>query len=232
MMQAPKKGLTLIEIIVAVMIMAFGIVPIMRFGPDIFRAREGSQEVTQATFLATRVIEETRGRVFNDYFHTYSTLEDTNFEEPFEEYVYSISDDADGVFRTLHVSVWHQDNEDNPVELYTKIAWRTGMEYVPTDRVANMTLRKSYHYIQNALDDPDIKGSSVQEHDIRAQADAVGGVFEETITALHTEHGLRVLRVSGGWNEDFSVSDSYSTIRGSLTHDTGNHYFKNFVIEE
>ena len=213
-MSNSRKGLTLLEIIAAVLIMAFGIVPIMRFAPTILQVRNKMDRSTQSVFLSMQKIEELRGRILADFYKEggYGEAERT-FPQPHDDYRYSVEDDLSRDIKTISVSVWHADNPGDIFTLYTKIASR-GV-YKPTDRVANFSLYKSYHLIQDAVNE------ARRGDEIRALVD----IYIENVI-VNTG-----IKLSGGWSADFISNDSFSTVNGSIEFIGGESEIEGFVIE-
>ena len=115
-----KKGLTLLEIMAAALIMTFGIVPIMRFAPTILRTKATVEKMTECIFLATQKMEEVRGRALDDFDQDYNdsgTLLSG-------KYGYSIEDNLGADIKTISVSAWDIDRPADKYVLYTKIARR------------------------------------------------------------------------------------------------------------
>lgn len=198
-----KKGLTLLEVILAVLIMTLGLTPIVRLAPTILRSKANTEQITESAFLATRKIEEVRGRVLDNFGKEDGYGEsNVSFPSPHSSYKYTITDDLDPVIKTISVSAWHVERTNDKLTLYTKIANRGS--YRPTDRVANFTLGRSYHWIQEAVNE------ASPGHDIRTQTDT----FVEASLLINVG-----LELSGGWNEYFTARESYSTISGTVTID-------------
>jgi len=198
-----KKGLTLLEIIVAVLIMSLGLIPIVRFAPTILRSKANTEQITESAFLATRKIEEVRGKVLDDFAKEGGYAESNiAFPAPHSSYRYTITDDLNPVIKTISVSAWHVERTNEKLILHTKIANRGS--YRPSGRVANFTLGRSYHWIQEAVNEAGLG------HDIRTRTDT----FTEGSLLINVGIDL-----SGGWNEDFTARESYTTINSIVTID-------------
>ncbi len=122
-----RKGLTLLEIIAASIIMSAGIIFIMRFAPVILRAKSGMEIGTEKAFLALQKTEELKGKVLYDFNKAggYGVTEEP-FAPPHDKYRCSVTDSLDpsNNIRTIEVDVWHIDNPDSKFILHTKIARR------------------------------------------------------------------------------------------------------------
>lgn len=118
-----NKGLTLLEIVLAVLIMSSGIILIMRFAPTILHVRSKMDEYTLSTFLAVQKMERLRGEILNDFDGEYNEGE-APFSSPYDKYRYSVLVDTNPDIKTVEVEVWHIDKPDSKVTLDTKIAKR------------------------------------------------------------------------------------------------------------
>jgi hypothetical protein len=125
-----QAGLTFLEIVLATLIMAVGIVPLMRLAPAILQVTRGSEHITECVFLATRVLEDTKGNVHDEYDRVGGFGQGaTAFPQTaFADYRFSIADDDYQLpvpdIRTISVSVWHIDQPGRVVALHTRIARR------------------------------------------------------------------------------------------------------------
>jgi prepilin-type N-terminal cleavage/methylation domain-containing protein len=127
-----KRGLTFIELIVAILIMSLGVVAIMWWGPGLLRAKADTERLTESTFLASDKLEEIKGKILDDYDLAGGyAVSSTAFPAPYTDYRYSITDDDYNIgmgtvpdIREISISAWHIEESDNPVTLYTKVARR------------------------------------------------------------------------------------------------------------
>jgi len=207
-----KKGLTLLEIILAAAIMAIGIVPIMRFGPTILQTRSKMTQKTESIFLATRKVEDLRGRIFNNFSQDYNQAGIF----PNGTYEYSVTDDLGVDIKAISVSVWHTGHPDKKFILNAKVAQRGLYIPPPVARVANFTQAKSYNDIQSALNE------AQTNDEIRMRADT----FIEDILVFVG------VKLTGGWNEYFDSRDGYTTVNGSMQFiEEGSSEIKYFIIE-
>jgi Tfp pilus assembly protein PilV len=125
-----QQGLTFLEIVAAALIMALGVVPLMRLAPAILQTTVGTEHLTECVFLATRVLEGTKGSVHDDYDRAGGFAQPaTAFPQPdYAAYRFSVTDDDYQApvpdIRTISVLVWHADEPGRAVALYTRIARR------------------------------------------------------------------------------------------------------------
>lgn len=83
-----RKGFSLLEVMVAVVILAFGLLAIMHLFPIGLRASKISQDTTVATFLAQQKIEELRNTKYADIDDTPLTA---TFASPFSNFTWTKS---------------------------------------------------------------------------------------------------------------------------------------------
>lgn len=120
-----RKGFTLLEIILAVMIMAVGIISIMRFGPTILQVRSNIDKDTESIFLAIKKMEELRGRILYDFDKPGGYSEgEAAFLPPHSDYRYIVRDNMNPLIKTIEVNIWHMNSAGKRIILYTKIAKR------------------------------------------------------------------------------------------------------------
>ncbi len=129
-------GFTLIEIVLAIFIMSYGIIAIMQVFPTTLLVSKDTEEMTRATFLAERKMEEVKGKIRheNDFANDYDDSP-TAFPPPDENYKYTVVDTGDehpGEVKEIEVTVWHDSNNsnswdegENRIILDTKVAKRS-----------------------------------------------------------------------------------------------------------
>lgn len=136
-------GFTLIEIVLAIFIMSWGIIAIMQVFPTTLLVSKDTEEMTRATFLAERKMEEVKSKILGrstDPGYPYGWNYDYNetgesFPPPDENYKYTVADTEDehpGEVKEIEVTVWHDSNNNNSwdegenrIILDTKIAKRS-----------------------------------------------------------------------------------------------------------
>lgn len=130
-------GFTLIEIVLTIFIMSWGIIAIMQVFPTTLMVSKDTEEMTRATFLAERKMEEVKGRIRheNDFANDYNDSP-TAFPLPDENYKYTVDDtevEYPNEVKEIKVTVWHDKNnndsweekEENGIILDTKVAKRS-----------------------------------------------------------------------------------------------------------
>jgi len=220
-----KKGLTLLEIILAIAIMAFAIVPIMNFAPSIMSNKEGVEQMTESLFLATQKMEEVRGFVMTDFAATRAESE-TAFTGDYSDYRYDVTDDLGAGIKAIRVRAWHRLDPSDKIVLHTLIARRlTSSVPDPTSVVYNFALAQGYSLtIQSAVSDIDVRKS----HTV--------GALDETFTedvVINCDWVDGGVILVGGYT-DFNVppdGTTVTTVSGSVTHAAGVVEMKYFVIE-
>ena len=121
-----KKGMTLIEIIATVIIVAIGLVGIMRLAPDMLRTKEAIERRTQMAFLGIGVMEDVKVKAIINFSRNYSTALPIYLGAPYEMYWYTISDTVASNVKTIRVTIG-EGTTDNPKSTYvldTMIAQR------------------------------------------------------------------------------------------------------------
>jgi len=216
-----KRGLTLAEIILAVMVMTLAIVPIMNMAPAILGTTTDVEEMTDTTFLVTRKMEEARGRVMNSFDSFNQGLhERSSFPEPYNDYSYSVDIDANPDIKVILAEAWHNDSADRKVQLATKVARRNDVVMHDIRPVWNDRpgLDRYYLTLQFALDDPAL----VRTHEILAKAIELREDINATAAGAH---------LIGGWNDTFTARTAETTIIGSLTLTSGEYIIDYFIID-
>jgi len=219
-----KKGLTLLEIILAIAIMAFAIVPIMNFAPSIMSNKEGVEQMTESLFLATQKMEEVRGLVMTDFAATRAEGE-TALTGDYSDYRYDVTDDLGTDIKAIRVRAWHNLDSADKIVLHTLIARRIGGpppngEY----KVYNFALARKYLLIQSAVSDMDVE----KNHTVGARDETF---IEDVVIDCDWVDGGAIL--VGGYGSDWVTPDgtTVTTISGSVTIEAGEVEMKYFVIE-
>ena len=112
-----KGGFTLLEVLFAIAILAFGLLSIMQIFPVGLKASKISQDVTTATFLAQQKIEELKSIKYSDIGNGSGT-----FEEPYSEFDWEqkVSEEISGWLKNLTVRVsWDRYGKTRNVKLTT-----------------------------------------------------------------------------------------------------------------
>lgn len=216
-----KRGMTLAEIILAVMVMALAIVPIMNMAPAILGTSADVEEMTDTTFLVTQKMEEVRGRVMNSFDSFGEGLnEASSFPAPYNDYSYTVSVDTDPNIKTILAEAWHNDSSGRTVRLATKVVRRNDVLMHDVRPVWNDIggLDRYYLTLQFALADPAL----LRTHEVLAKAVEL----REDVTA--TADGAHM---TGGWNDTFNARPGFTTIRGSLTLSSGDYTMDGFIID-
>ena len=127
-----KKGITLLEIVLTVLIMSAGVVGIMEMAPSMLEIREKTDQMTTMTFLATRQIEEIKGvalQKFSDITSVPAAYFDPATDYPYRNYWRSVNvvdDTTNGYVKNIKVTIGYGSFEsEDSYALYTKIAERT-----------------------------------------------------------------------------------------------------------
>lgn len=129
-------GFTLIEIVLTIFIMSLAIIPIMQVFPTTLMVSKDTEQMTRATFLTERKMEEVKGKIrYEDNFTNDYNESPTAFPPPDENYKYTVVDteaEHPNEVKEIEVTVWHDSNNNNSwdegenlIILDTKIAKRS-----------------------------------------------------------------------------------------------------------
>ncbi len=101
-----KSGFTLIEITVALLILAVGLVGILTLFPVGFDAAGRAANITKATFLAQKLIEDLKREGYGTTVQSAltETIYEVDLDAPYSNYEYEISAD-DSMFGSLAASI-------------------------------------------------------------------------------------------------------------------------------
>lgn len=130
-----EKGFTLIEVLLAIVILSIAIIPLMQIFPQASLMATDSQRETRIGFLAQQKLEQVKGQALNYFFGNY-TVSATAFPSPDSDFKYTVnyftaSGDDGNQIRAIKVRVWYDDNNngvldgnENMIELNTKVSRR------------------------------------------------------------------------------------------------------------
>ena len=120
-----QAGFSLLEVMVAVVILSFGLLAIMHLFPVGLRAGKISQDVTTATFLAQQRIELLKSIKYKDIEIGESS---GTFEEPYSEFgefnwVQNVSEEQEGWLKKVTIKVsWDRYGRTRNIKLTTFLA--------------------------------------------------------------------------------------------------------------
>lgn len=126
-----NKGFTLIEVLLAVVLLGIALIPIMQIMPSIYNINGNMIRENTLSFLAQDKLEEVKGGAINA----------TNFGSDFgndssllftgqTEYWYTVNDDLGTDIKIITIQAWYGDagstfaDAENKIELKTKVAKR------------------------------------------------------------------------------------------------------------
>ena len=126
-----RKGFTLIEIMLASVILVISIIPVTMMLPRIYKDNESIALANRAVFLGQMKMEEVKTKALTFYNSNNSVASATAFASPDNMYKFTVSDVYDTNIKTLIVTVWYDKNNNNAhdgseewVQYKTKIANR------------------------------------------------------------------------------------------------------------
>ncbi|MGQ9608145.1 MAG: type IV pilus modification PilV family protein [bacterium] len=130
-----EGGFTLIEVLLALVILSIAIIPLMQIFPQASLIATDSQRETRIGFLAQQKLEQVKGQVLSYFFGDYNESA-TAFPSPDSDFKYTVSyftasgDDGNQI-KSIKVRVWYDDNDnnivdgnENMIELTTKVSRR------------------------------------------------------------------------------------------------------------
>jgi len=130
MMFHNNKGFTLIEVLLAVVLLGIALIPIMQVMPGMYRINGNMIKENTLSFLAQDKLEEVKGEVINAI-----NFGDTKDESPQlftdqTQYWYEVIDDEGTDIKEVIVQAWYgddgstYDDAEHKIELRTKISER------------------------------------------------------------------------------------------------------------
>lgn len=130
-----EGGFTLIEVLLALVILSIAIIPLMQIFPQASLISTDSQRETRIGFLAQQKLEQVKGQALSYFFGNYNESA-TAFPSPDSDFKYTVSyftasgDDGNQI-KAIKVRVWYDDNDnsivdgnENMIELTTKVSRR------------------------------------------------------------------------------------------------------------
>ncbi len=130
-----EGGFTLIEVLLAIVIMSIAIIPLMQIFPQASLIANDTQQETRISFLAQQKLEQVKSQALS-YFYGNYTESATAFPSPDTVFKYTVdyftaSGDDGNQIRSIKVRVWYDGNNngivdgtENLIELYTKVSRR------------------------------------------------------------------------------------------------------------
>jgi len=116
-------GFTFIEVLMACLILAFALIPIMLWVPVSIQSKARTEQKTAGIFLAQAKIEELRAKVRDNFGNNFS-VDSASFSPPYQDYRYTIVDDVYTYLKTISVQVWHVGRPQDNTTLYAQMAPR------------------------------------------------------------------------------------------------------------
>lgn len=130
-----EKGFTLIEVLLAIVILGIAIIPLMQIFPQASLIAANTKQETRIGFLAQQKLEQVKGQALAYFYGNYSESA-TAFPSPDSDFKYTVnyftaSGDDGNYVRAIKVTVWYDDNNngiidgsENMIELNTKVSRR------------------------------------------------------------------------------------------------------------
>jgi len=116
-----EKGFTLIELMLATVIVVISIIPITMMLPRMLTENRMVERENRAVFLGQMKMEEVKTKALTYFNHPYSAtgyfisppnFDPTGYEPPDEMFYYKVEDDNDSNIKTIKVTVWYDSDSD------------------------------------------------------------------------------------------------------------------------
>jgi prepilin-type N-terminal cleavage/methylation domain-containing protein len=121
-MRKNEKGFTIIEVMMALMIVAVSIIPITTILPRVLSGNKETHYDNRTTFLGEKKMEEMKTKALTYFNWNYSISTPTAFSSPDDKFKYTVSDDYGLDIKQIVVTVWYDVNNNNTRD--------TGEQYV------------------------------------------------------------------------------------------------------
>lgn len=120
MINLPKKGFTIIELVVAVALLSVVLLPLVQMLPTMLKTNKNTEIMTKGTFLAEQKMEEIksliRSTTFGYGFTKNYTQSATSFPSPNATYKVIVADNQDPNLKIIQVKVWYDKNNNNMID--------------------------------------------------------------------------------------------------------------------
>ncbi len=121
--KSSNKGFTFLEVLAAILIMSAALVPILSWVPVSLQTKKKAENKMVAIFLAQSKFEELRIAALSNFTTDYDAA-NVAFPAPYQNFRYTITDDANVNLKTVSVRVWDKDQPNDKIIFYTRIAPR------------------------------------------------------------------------------------------------------------
>jgi prepilin-type N-terminal cleavage/methylation domain-containing protein len=128
MMNNNEKGFTLVEVLLAVMLLGVALIPIMNLMPSMYSMNENMIIENKLTFFAQDKLEEVKSLVIADI-----SVDRNESSQPFpsdSSYRYNVIDDGGVDIKMITIQAWYGDSlstyagAEHKIELKTKVSYR------------------------------------------------------------------------------------------------------------
>ena len=119
-----KTGFTFLEVLAALVILSFALLPIMSWVPTSIQTKLKNERLTTSIFLAQDLLEELRYEVQANFSAPRNVSTPQAFFAPHQDFFYTVSDDLNTNLKTIGVSVWHTEQPQKATNVTTQFARR------------------------------------------------------------------------------------------------------------
>lgn len=124
-----KTGITLIEVLLAVVILSVAIVPIVNYLPVSVETKIKAERKTVAIFLTEYMLEYWRSNILNDFNWPGSVGGGAGLfmhimPDPYSAYNIQINRTNTGDLATVAVKTWYRETPNDAVTIYTQVSRR------------------------------------------------------------------------------------------------------------
>ncbi len=135
------KGFTLIEVLLAVMLMGVALIPIIQIMPGMYRTNEAMVIENKLAFFAQDKLEEVKGSVIGEPYNFNNSRNESATPFPESGYWYEvIGDDSGGI------DIDNPDDGNNDIKIITVHAWYgdSGSVYADAEHKIELKTKVSY----------------------------------------------------------------------------------------
>src|SRR4030042_453498 len=119
-----RGGFSLLEILVALVVMSVGTLAIINWMPLALRTKTNLEKRTKALFLAQEKTEEIKSEAIANFNQDFNQTSEAIWPSPYNTFRWTASDDGGSNIKVISVTVWEIEDADNKITFDTKVAQR------------------------------------------------------------------------------------------------------------